>query len=238
MHWPKVSLMKKKEMDNLKEITDNKRSLEIRQSLNTSSNSHLIRGKLSSNRSERNHFNQKTDYLSISNPTLSNLKKKARDSKSSYSIIKAPKRKWKENNMIPKPPPKREPQVVDYLLKQRQKREKSSEAGRYRKIRTPYLDIKDSSTGRNDKQRGFFNNSSFDSYGLSKGNLTIDKGEEKAEQFDKIGQIREKARMIERDASRKEQLLKFQDGSITENVDVNDLYIDAITAKLQILDNL
>ena len=51
------------------------------------------------------------------------FKNRPRDSNSTYAIIKAPKKRWKENKMIPKPPPKREPIIVDYLLERRVKRE-------------------------------------------------------------------------------------------------------------------
>lgn len=241
MHWPKVSNLKKKEMENLKEMAENRRALEIRHSLNTSSASHILRGNINSNRSDSGGgLRGRTDYLSTSNPTITNIQDRKRDSKSSYSVSKIPKRKWKANNMIPKPVAKKPPVVVDYLHDMRMKRAQLEEEGRYRKVRTPFAALKNPSTGRNSKKRNhLLSHSTADGYGMSEGNLTtLDPVQGKMDNFSKIGEIREKARMIERKATRKEQLMKFQEGSIEANADVNEMLIDAISAKLQILDNL
>jgi hypothetical protein len=50
--------------------------------------------------------------------------------------------------------------------------------------------------------------------------------------------IKEKAKMIEETASRKERLLKHQPGTIQEENQVNDLLINAIEAKLAILEEI
>ena len=75
MHWPRVSKIKKQQMDNLKSMNDIKRSHEIRQSLNASSQSAMANHRLSSNRSQRNRIKKHPDYLSASDATFTNLQK-------------------------------------------------------------------------------------------------------------------------------------------------------------------
>ena len=227
-------------MENIKNMGDVKRSFEIKKSINSSSHSHITGGdRIHSNRSQRSKLKNRNDYLSTSNPTFTNLQRPPRDSNSSYSILKIPKRKWKENKMIPKPEPKRETKIIDYLMERRMKRERLESKGQSKKSRTPYLDIKNPTTDRNSNSKPIlFNNRSMDNYGLSNTTHTIDPNEEKAQKIDKIIKIREKARIIEESVNRKEQLMKYQGGSIGENVSMNDMLIDAITAKLKILDNL
>ena len=105
------------------------------------------------------------------------------------------------------------------------------------KARTPYLeDIKNPTTDRNsDQKEKFFNNKNIENYGLSQNSTII---EPDRKRLRKIDVIREKARHIEETAHRKEQLMKYNKSSIGDNMDVNDMLIDAISAKLQILDNL
>jgi len=49
--------------------------------------------------------------------------------------------------------------------------------------------------------------------------------------------IKEKARMIEEQAARQEKLLKFKSGTVRDENNVNDLLINAIEAKLAILED-
>ncbi len=64
------------------------------------------------------------------------------------------------------------------------------------------------------------------------------KGMSKIEGNDKAELIKEKARMIEESAVRQERLLKVAPGSVKEENKVNDLLINAIEAKLAILDEI
>lgn len=54
---------------------------------------------------------------------------------------------------------------------------------------------------------------------------------------DKAQMIKEKARMIEEQAARQEKLLKFKSGTVRDENNVNDLLINAIEAKLAILED-
>ena len=76
-----------------------------------------------------------------------------------------------------------------------------------------------------------------DNYGISE-KSTIDPITDKHKKIDKLGKIREKARMIEQSANRKEQLMKLQGSNVNESVNVNDMLINAIEAKLKVLDEL
>ena len=62
---------------------------------------------------------------------------------------------------------------------------------------------------------------------------------EKFDGDDKINYMKEKARILEEEALRKEQYMKFDQQSTTENRnEVNDLIIDSIKAKIALLDNI
>ena len=50
--------------------------------------------------------------------------------------------------------------------------------------------------------------------------------------------IKEKAKMIEESALRKEELIKYKGGTIKDENQVNDLLINAIEAKLAILNEI
>lgn len=50
--------------------------------------------------------------------------------------------------------------------------------------------------------------------------------------------IKEKAKMIEESAERKETLLRFKGGTINDENKVNDLLINAIEAKLALLNEI
>lgn len=54
----------------------------------------------------------------------------------------------------------------------------------------------------------------------------------------KIELLKAKTKMIEENAERKEKMSKFNGGSVEDNVDINDMLIDAIEMKLSILDNI
>ena len=235
MHWPKISKLKRQEMETIKDWIDFKKSL------NRSTQSQIIRNRSNTNRNETKILRINDDYVSSSEPTFSGLRNVKKDSNSTYSIIQKPKRKWKENNMIPKPKSKKEPKVMDYLMNRRMKREQieSTSQSRYR-YKNPYIEIKNSSTDRNNSgnssKNRFFNSRSMDNYRTDK--TTIDPYHRQHDKIDRFTMIREKARQIEANAMRKEQLMKVQGSNADENADVNDMLIDSITAKLRILDEL
>jgi hypothetical protein len=236
MHWPKISKLKRQEMETLKN------SVEFNRSFNRSAQSQIIKNRIGTNRSERRKLHKNNDYVSISEPNFSGIKNLKRETNSSYSILKIPKRKWKENRMIPKPMPRKEPKIVDYLKDRRQKREKMESADAKRHLsRNPYLDTKNPSTERHDSKNNskskFLNSRSMDNYGIHE-KSTIDPKLDRYEKIDRLAKIREKARHIEETAIRKEQLFKLNGSNINDNTNVNDMLIDAITAKLQILEDL
>lgn len=227
MHWPKISKLKKQEMENLKNSHDFKKSL------NQSTHSQNWKGRAPSIRSESRNLDRKNGYISTSEPTFSGLENAKREGNHSYSILKQSKNIWKENKMIPKPQPKKEPKIVDYLMEKRMRRDKLESEGRIRNIKNPYLDIKNSATDRSNKK--FFNSRSMDNYGI---NNTIDHAAQNLSKIDQVNQVRNKSRQIEETVNRKEQLMKFQGGSIKESADVNEMLINAISAKLRILEDL
>ena len=235
MHWPKISKLKQKEMETLKGAFDVKRSL------NRSTQSQIIKKRIPGNRSGSRNLMRKNEYVSTSEPTFSGLQNIKRDSNSGYTILDLPKRRWKENKMIPKPEIKKEPKIIDYLLERRQKRqlleEEHPNKSGYR-YRSPYNDLTNPPSGRGSRSKQkFFNSRSLDNYGLHE-KSTIDPLQEKYSKIERLGKIREQARVIEETIQRKEQLLKLQGGSVSENAGVNDMLIDAITAKLRVLDDL
>lgn len=109
MHWPKVSRIKRAEMETLK------KSVDVQRSLNRSSLSQILKKRITSNRSENRE--KHTDYVTKGNTTFTGLQNIKRVGNTSYTILQQPKRIWKENKMIPKPVPKKEGVAVDYLLK-------------------------------------------------------------------------------------------------------------------------
>ena len=57
--------------------------------------------------------------------------------------------------------------------------------------------------------------------------------------MERLSKIREKARVIEQVVNRKEQLMKINGAhSVNDNLNVNDLLINAIEAKLKVLEDL
>lgn len=229
MHWPKVSKLKQQEMQSLKS------SLEFHKPLNRSTQSQIIKKRVPTNRSEGRHVTN--EYVSTASPhaLLAPGKNKKDANATSESYLKIPKRKWKENKMIPPPKPKKESIVVDYLLRRRQNREKNDMSEGRR--RTPYLDWKNLVTDRSDN-RSTHNMSALENYGLDNKKSTIEISTKSNDRIYKLDQIRQAARQIEESANRKEQLIKFQGGSINDSVGVNDLLINAIEAKLKILEDL
>lgn len=112
---------------------------------------------------------------------------------------------WKQfhNPLIPKPKPKREPIVVDYLQEARAKREETDSKTKH-STAMDWDAIKD------------------------------DKIDDKT----KIELLKARTRLIEENAKRKEQMNKVNGNSVEDNVDINDMLIDAIEMKLSILDQI
>jgi len=232
MHWPQISKTKQQEMEALKS------SINFHKPLNRSTQSQDIKKRISTNRSE-NRLSRNNDYVSSSIPSFTGLKQVTRQINSSHSIIKrSTKKKWKENPLLPKPVPKKEPKIIDYLQIRRQKREvqEKSDDGKRSRYKNPYLDYKNIATDRTGN-RSANNFSLLANYGLGE-KSTIEPSNDKNAKIEKLGKIREKARMIEETVNRKEQLMKVQGGSINDSVSVNDLLINAIEAKLRILEDL
>ena len=105
--------------------------------------------------------------------------------------------------MIPKPEPKREGYLVDYLGHQRRKRDNLSlprkQPGDWKQVQ--------GLSGLNEAQKVYL--------------------------------IKEKARLIEENAMRKEQMIKITGSpDIRDACEVNDMLIDAIEAKLSLLEDI
>ena len=233
MHWPKVSKVKQQEMKSLKS------SLDFHRPLNRSANSQIIKNRVSTNRSD-SRVKKKYDHQSNKNDFSSMENTKNRINATSHNLLKIPKRKWKENNMIPKPQPRKEGKVVDYLLQRRLRRDKydNSLDNRNSQYRNPYLDLRNLVTDRS-ASRSTKNFSSLEHYGLNDNNKTIDASlNDKHDRIHRLDQIRQATKQIEDTVNRKEQLMKYQGASINENVGVNDMLIHAIEAKLKILEDL
>lgn len=117
---------------------------------------------------------------------------------------KVKKPNWNFHNpMVPKPVPKREPVIVDYLRELRSKREES------------------------------------DTH--KKGTTGIDWDNLKDKNIDdktKIELLKARTKLIEENALRKEQMNKVNGSTVEDNVDINDMLIDAIEMKLSILDQI
>lgn len=215
----------------------------MKRSLSRSTQSQIIKKRVPAHTSESRNLRRKNEYVSTSEPTFSGLQNIKRDSSTSYTILDCPKRRWKENSMIPKPEIKKEPKIVDYLLEKRKKRQQLEEEQPDRsgyRYRSPYNDLTNPPTDRGSRSKSkqkFFNSRSLDNYGLNE-KSTLDSLQEKYSKIERLGKIREQARVIEENIQRKEQLLKLQGGSVSDNAGVNDMLIDAITAKLRVLDDL
>ena len=179
MHWPHISKKKQQEIEEIKdELTHRnvRRSLQPAQSAVNISPVH--------------------DDLRASEPF--------HPAQSDLELRKKKKVNWNmENPMIPKPQPKREGYLVDYLGHQRRKRESSSvprtHAGDWKNVQ--------SISGLNEAQKVYL--------------------------------IKEKARLIEDNAKRKEQMIKITGSpDIRDACEVNDMLIDAIEAKLSLLEDI
>lgn len=57
-------------------------------------------------------------------------------------------------------------------------------------------------------------------------------------QKDKATMIKEKVKMIEESVARKEQLFKVRPGTLKEENNINDMLINAIEAKISILNDI
>jgi hypothetical protein len=111
---------------------------------------------------------------------------------------------WNFNNpMVPKPKPKREPVIVDYLRELRNKRE---ETDTHKKGTT----------------------------GIDWDNLKDKNIDDKT----KIELMKARTKLLEENAQRKEQMNKVNGSTVEDNVDINDMLIDAIEMKLSILDQI
>ena len=63
--------------------------------------------------------------------------------------------------------------------------------------------------------------------------------DEKLSEKEKYEMIKEKAKAIEEDAKRREKILAVRSqNSVDDTIEVNDMLIDAIKAKLSILDDI
>jgi hypothetical protein len=62
--------------------------------------------------------------------------------------------------------------------------------------------------------------------------------DDKIDDKTKIELLKARTRMIEENAKRKEQMNKVNGNSVEDNVDINDMLIDAIEMKLSILDQI
>lgn len=115
---------------------------------------------------------------------------------------------WNFNNpLVPKPKPKKEPVVVDYLLELRVKREAVEKDG----------------TGSRRETGANWKN--------------LINSDDKLSQ-DKIELLKARTKLIEENAERKEKMGKISGASVEDNVDINDMLIDAIEMKLSILDQI
>jgi hypothetical protein len=234
MHWPKISKIKKQEMANINH------SHEFKRSLNRSDNSAVWKRRISTNRSEMRTLDKKSSYISGSEPTFSGLTNAKRSGNNSYSILKHSKSKYKKNNMIPKPLPKKEPVIVDYLFDKRMDRHRLENKGNRRRLKNPYSDLENPTTDRQHNLSGdnvkFFNSRNGNNYAQQ--NNTIDPNDQNLSKIDHIDRIRDRSRKIEETVNRKEQLIKLQGGTIQETHNVNEMLFDAISAKLRILEVL
>lgn len=107
------------------------------------------------------------------------------------------------NPLIPKPKPKREAIIVDYLKEARVKRENQDGSSRH-ETGSDWKRIKDQDI--DDKT--------------------------------KIELLKARTKLIEENAERKEKMNKYGGGTVEDNVDINDMLIDAIEMKLSILDQI
>lgn len=170
MHWPQVSAKKKKEIDNIKKLLN-----------------------------QRNTRRSAPPNKRHSIPRAS----EANDSETE-SKAKMNKPNWNFHNpMVPKPKPKKEPVIVDYLREIRVNRQE------------------------NDTKKK-------QSTGLDWDTLKDQNIDDKT----KIELLKARTRLIEENAQRKEQMNKINGSTVEDNVDINDMLIDAIEMKLSILDQI
>lgn len=119
---------------------------------------------------------------------------------------KGKKPNWNFHNpLVPKPKPKKEAIVVDYLRELRVKREENGD-----KLSSRH------ETGANWK------------------NIRDQDIDDKT----KIELLKARTKLIEENADRKEKMNKIKGSSVEDNVDINDMLIDAIEMKLSILDQI
>lgn len=171
MHWPQVSNRKKREIESIKTLLNQRNQ------------------RRSAPPNKRHSIPRASDHGMGSDTE-------------SRGPLKRPN--WKFHNpMVPKPKPKKEPVIVDYLRDLRVKREE------------------------NDTQR--------------KQQTGVDWDTLKDQNIDdktKIELLKARTRLIEENAQRREQMNKVNGSTVEDNVDINDMLIDAIEMKLSILDQI
>lgn len=120
----------------------------------------------------------------------------------SHVAMKRPN--WNFHNpMVPKPVPKKEPIVVDYLRGLRVQREENNHKSKH-------------------------------TTGLDWDTLKDQNLDDKT----KIELLKARTKLIEENAQRKEQMNKVKGSTVEDNIDINDMLIDAIEMKLSILDQI
>lgn len=124
----------------------------------------------------------------------------------------------------------------------REQRESSHDPKKSGSITNPYLDWRNLATDRNNSRlaNSQLNNSrSLDGNSFNNKKYSVDPVSEKLNKIDRLSKIREKARVIEQAVNRKEQLMKFNGAhSVSDKINVNDMLINAIEAKLKVLEDL
>lgn len=186
MHWPTVSKKKQLEMQLLKE-----------------SMKHPVRRRLDASAlSNNNGYNRRSadSLLGIAKPGFQT------DKEDDGETIKRRKIVWKENPMVPKPQPKKEIQVVDWLMERRKKRDEEIKDG---------VDVKGSPVK----------------------NWTKEIETNQLNQQEKYDYIKEKTKLLEEEARRKEKIITIaKSGTIEDRDKVNDMIFESIKAKLSILE--
>lgn len=188
MHWPTVSKKKQLEMQLLKE-----------------SMKHPIRTQLNASALTSKHPQSRRSAESLLGVAKPGFQSDVDDDKS--QTIKRRKIIWKENPMVPKPKPKKEAEVVDWLMQKRRVREEDKQEGR--QVKT--------SPNRNWQKE-------------------IE--DKKLSQQEKYDYIKEKAKQLETEAKRKEEIITIaKSGTIEDRDQVNEMIFESIKAKLSILEN-
>jgi hypothetical protein len=187
MHWPNVSQKKQLEMQLLKE-----------------SLKHPIKNRLNGSTLSSKHGNNRRSAESLLGLAKSGVQSDIEDAHS--NTIKRRKIIWKENPMVPKPPQKKEAQVIDWLQERRKRRMEDIVEGR---------DIKSSPIRNWQKD--------IEEYQLTQ--------QEKYEYIrERTKQLEEDAKRKE------EMITFAKAGTIEDRDKINDMIFESIKAKLNILE--